>query len=93
MVATFYASSAKNPPAGKADLIVPIGLVREDGGAEASVPPGFSVRGLLALDAGRDADLRGAQKNVTLPKNSVAVYAELYASGNSEEEFWVCLAT
>jgi len=27
--------------------------------------------------------------NVTLPQNTVKVYAELYASGNGEEEFWV----
>ncbi|KAF9227924.1 hypothetical protein BS17DRAFT_726591 [Gyrodon lividus] len=26
--------------------------------------------------------------NVTLPQNTVEIYAELYASGNSEEEFW-----
>ncbi|KZT26436.1 hypothetical protein NEOLEDRAFT_1162094 [Neolentinus lepideus HHB14362 ss-1] len=26
--------------------------------------------------------------NVTLPRNAVQVYAELYASGNAEEEFW-----
>ncbi|KDQ60819.1 hypothetical protein JAAARDRAFT_173070 [Jaapia argillacea MUCL 33604] len=27
-------------------------------------------------------------RNVTLPRNSVQVYAEIYASGNGEEEFW-----
>jgi len=26
---------------------------------------------------------------VTLPRNTVEIYAELYASGNGEEEFWV----
>lgn len=26
--------------------------------------------------------------NVTLPQNTVEIYAELYASGNGEEEFW-----
>lgn len=26
--------------------------------------------------------------NVTVPQNAVQIYAELYASGNSEEEFW-----
>ncbi|KIJ17411.1 hypothetical protein PAXINDRAFT_73494 [Paxillus involutus ATCC 200175] len=26
--------------------------------------------------------------NVTLPRNTVEIYAELYASGNGEEEFW-----
>lgn len=29
------------------------------------------------------------QLNVTVPQNSVQVYAELYASGNGNEEFWV----
>lgn len=29
------------------------------------------------------------QLNVTLPKNTVKVFAELYASGNGNEEFWV----
>lgn len=29
------------------------------------------------------------QLNVTVPTNAVAAYAELYASGNNEEEFWV----
>lgn len=70
VTATFYASSAKNPAAGKAHLIVPIGVVRDDTGAEVSVPPAFT-------------------KTVTLPKNTVSVYAELYASGNAQEEFWV----
>ena len=27
--------------------------------------------------------------NVTLPTNTVEVYAEIYASGNGNEEFWV----
>lgn len=30
--------------------------------------------------------------NITLPQNTVAVYAELLASGNGNEEFWVSLA-
>ena len=29
------------------------------------------------------------QTSVTLPKNAVEVYAEIYASGNGDEEFWV----
>jgi hypothetical protein len=29
------------------------------------------------------------QLNVTLPQNTVEIYAELYASGNGAEEFWV----
>ncbi|KAI9566425.1 peptide N-acetyl-beta-D-glucosaminyl asparaginase amidase A-domain-containing protein [Boletus coccyginus] len=28
--------------------------------------------------------------NVTLPRNTVQIYAELYASGNGDEEFWYC---
>jgi hypothetical protein len=27
-------------------------------------------------------------ENVTFPRNSIAAYAELYASGNGQEEFW-----
>lgn len=30
--------------------------------------------------------------NVTLPTNTVEVYAEIYASGNGDEEFWVGLS-
>jgi Peptide N-acetyl-beta-D-glucosaminyl asparaginase amidase A len=30
-----------------------------------------------------------SQLNITLPRNAVQVYAELYASGNGNEEFWV----
>jgi hypothetical protein len=26
---------------------------------------------------------------VTFPQNTIEVYAELYASGNGDEEFWV----
>lgn len=29
------------------------------------------------------------QLNVTFPRNAVQIYAELYASGNRDEEFWV----
>lgn len=29
------------------------------------------------------------QLNVTFPRNTIKVFAELYASGNGEEEFWV----
>ncbi|KAL0581739.1 hypothetical protein V5O48_000321 [Marasmius crinis-equi] len=67
--ATFYASSAGNPEAKKADAIFPLSTFANDTGNDASVPPGFSI-------------------DVTLPQNAVQVYAELYASGNGEEEFW-----
>ncbi|PFH54353.1 hypothetical protein AMATHDRAFT_53284, partial [Amanita thiersii Skay4041] len=67
--ATFYASSHTNPPAGQADLILPLSTLRNDTGNDASVPPEFSI-------------------NVTLPQNTVELYAELYASGNGNEEFW-----
>ena len=29
------------------------------------------------------------QLNITLPRNTIEVYAELQASGNGDEEFWV----
>ncbi|KAJ7485270.1 peptide N-acetyl-beta-D-glucosaminyl asparaginase amidase A-domain-containing protein [Mycena latifolia] len=67
--ATFYASSNKNPPAKKADMIIPLSTLSNTTGNDASVPPSFSI-------------------NVTLPQNAVEVYAELYPSGNSDEEFW-----
>ncbi|KAI0273633.1 peptide N-acetyl-beta-D-glucosaminyl asparaginase amidase A-domain-containing protein [Gloeopeniophorella convolvens] len=67
--ATFFASSHANPPAQRADLIVPLTTFANDTGNDASVPPGFSL-------------------NVTLPRNAVAAYAELLASGNGNEEFW-----
>ncbi|CAA7271697.1 unnamed protein product [Cyclocybe aegerita] len=67
--ATYYASSPANPPAPKADLLVPISNMRNDTGNHVSVPPAFSL-------------------NITLPRNSVRVFAELYASGNGNEEFW-----
>lgn len=41
--ATFYASSSKYPPAKKADLIIPISTLRDDTGAQASVPPALTV--------------------------------------------------
>ncbi|KAK7054897.1 hypothetical protein VNI00_003360 [Paramarasmius palmivorus] len=43
----------------------------------------------FANDTGNDASVPpGFSINVTLPQNAVEVYAELYASGNGEEEFW-----
>ncbi|KAF9264679.1 hypothetical protein L218DRAFT_998188 [Marasmius fiardii PR-910] len=43
----------------------------------------------LAPDTGNDASVPpGFSINVTLPQNAVEVYAELYASGNGQEEFW-----
>ncbi|KAG6909711.1 hypothetical protein DXG01_015913 [Tephrocybe rancida] len=67
--ATYYASSKKNPPAKKADLIFPISTMVDNTGNEASVPPSFS-------------------RNITLPTNTVKVFAEIMASGNGQEEFW-----
>jgi hypothetical protein len=31
------------------------------------------------------------QVPVTIPQNAIEIYAEIYASGNSQEEFWVCI--
>ncbi|KAI0320099.1 peptide N-acetyl-beta-D-glucosaminyl asparaginase amidase A-domain-containing protein [Amylostereum chailletii] len=43
----------------------------------------------LANDTGNDASVPpGFSLNVTLPRNAVAAYAELQASGNGNEEFW-----
>ncbi|TFY62752.1 hypothetical protein EVJ58_g3662 [Rhodofomes roseus] len=43
----------------------------------------------LANNTGDDASVPPVfSLNVTIPQNAVAVYAELYASGNSAEEFW-----
>lgn len=37
-----------------------------------------------------DLDMARPKSTVLLPENAVAVYAEVYASGNGQEEFWVC---
>ncbi|KAF6760173.1 peptide N-acetyl-beta-D-glucosaminyl asparaginase amidase A-domain-containing protein [Ephemerocybe angulata] len=37
----------------------------------------------------KTSDLIVPLLNVTLPQNTVQIFAELYASGNSQEEFWV----
>ncbi|KAF9454494.1 hypothetical protein P691DRAFT_655993 [Macrolepiota fuliginosa MF-IS2] len=43
----------------------------------------------LLNNTGNDASVPpGFSINVTLPQNAVEVYAELYASGNGNEEFW-----
>ncbi|KAF8921285.1 peptide N-acetyl-beta-D-glucosaminyl asparaginase amidase A-domain-containing protein [Mucidula mucida] len=43
----------------------------------------------LANDTGNDASVPPAfSLNVTLPVNTVKIFAELFASGNSQEEFW-----
>ncbi|KIP09482.1 hypothetical protein PHLGIDRAFT_116276 [Phlebiopsis gigantea 11061_1 CR5-6] len=43
----------------------------------------------LANNTGNDASVPPAfSLNITLPQNTVAVYAELLASGNGNEEFW-----
>jgi hypothetical protein len=85
--ATFYASSLQDPPVKQADLIIPLSTMKPNEGNHASVPPGFSVRTstLQCSSLTPSCD----QVNVTLPQNSVQVYAELHASGNANEEFWV----
>ncbi|TFK46399.1 hypothetical protein OE88DRAFT_1638304 [Heliocybe sulcata] len=67
--ATFYESSDEYPAAKSSSVIIPLGNLANDTGAQESVPPVFSL-------------------NVTVPQNAVQIYAELQASGNSEEEFW-----
>ncbi|KAG7092461.1 hypothetical protein E1B28_008813 [Marasmius oreades] len=43
----------------------------------------------FAPDTGNDASVPpGFSINVTLPQNAVGIYAEIYASGNGNEEFW-----
>ncbi|KAJ8489682.1 hypothetical protein ONZ45_g13482 [Pleurotus djamor] len=43
----------------------------------------------FANDTGNDASVPpGFSINVTVPQNAVEIYAELYASGNGNEEFW-----
>ncbi|KAF8172815.1 peptide N-acetyl-beta-D-glucosaminyl asparaginase amidase A-domain-containing protein [Mycena galopus ATCC 62051] len=43
----------------------------------------------LVNNTGNDASVPPSFSiNVTLPRNAVEVYAELYPSGNNEEEFW-----
>ncbi|KAF9053698.1 hypothetical protein BDZ89DRAFT_1004690 [Hymenopellis radicata] len=43
----------------------------------------------MANDTGNDASVPPAfSLNVTLPVNTVKIFAELFASGNSQEEFW-----
>jgi hypothetical protein len=43
----------------------------------------------LRNDTGNDVSVPPTfSLNVTLPRNSVQVFAELYASGNGDEEFW-----
>ncbi|KAI0030816.1 peptide N-acetyl-beta-D-glucosaminyl asparaginase amidase A-domain-containing protein [Vararia minispora EC-137] len=49
--ATFFASSSENPPAPRADLIVPITTLANNTGNDASVPPGFSLNITLPRNA------------------------------------------
>ncbi|KAI8989648.1 peptide N-acetyl-beta-D-glucosaminyl asparaginase amidase A-domain-containing protein [Trametes punicea] len=43
----------------------------------------------LANDTGNEASVPPAfSLNVTVPRNAVQIFAELYASGNGDEEFW-----
>lgn len=85
--ATFYASSYAQPAAPQADLIVPISNMRKDAGNHVSVPPAFSVTFSSSITP-LILNLL-LQLNVTLPRNTIKVFAELYASGNGDEEFWV----
>ncbi|KAG6376151.1 peptide N-acetyl-beta-D-glucosaminyl asparaginase amidase A-domain-containing protein [Boletus reticuloceps] len=44
---------------------------------------------ILSNNSANDASVPPAfSLNVTLPRNTVQIYAELYASGNGDEEFW-----
>ena len=46
----------------------------------------------LRNDTGNDVSVPPTFSiNVTLPRNAVQVFAELYASGNGDEETWVYL--
>jgi hypothetical protein len=58
-----------------------------DTGNDASVPPGFSVSVNYILSV--NSCLTSWKLNVTLPRNAVAAYVEMEASGNGNEEFWV----
>ncbi|ESK96977.1 peptide-n4-(n-acetyl-beta-glucosaminyl)asparagine amidase a [Moniliophthora roreri MCA 2997] len=43
----------------------------------------------MANDTGNDASVPPAfSVNIILPRNTVKIYAELFASGNAQEEFW-----
>ncbi|KAF9532985.1 peptide N-acetyl-beta-D-glucosaminyl asparaginase amidase A-domain-containing protein [Crepidotus variabilis] len=59
-----------------------------------SHPPAQTADVLLPIsnmknDTGNDVSVPpGFSLNLTLPRNSVQVIAELYASGNAQEEFW-----
>ncbi|KAF8136358.1 peptide N-acetyl-beta-D-glucosaminyl asparaginase amidase A-domain-containing protein [Boletus edulis] len=46
----------------------------------------------LSNNSANDASVPPAfSLNVTLPRNTVQIYAELYASGNGDEEFWTSI--
>ncbi|KAI0306572.1 peptide N-acetyl-beta-D-glucosaminyl asparaginase amidase A-domain-containing protein [Multifurca ochricompacta] len=86
--ATYFASSQEHPPAPRSDLIVPLTTLRTIRGTMLPSPPGFrSVLYPLLLQQQNRRSHR-LQLNVTLPRNAVAAYAELQASGNGNEEFW-----
>ncbi|KAL0581740.1 hypothetical protein V5O48_000322 [Marasmius crinis-equi] len=59
-----------------------------------SAPPAKKADLILPLstfanDTGNDASVPPSfSLNVTFPRNTVQVYAELFASGNAQEEFW-----
>ncbi|KAG1772681.1 peptide N-acetyl-beta-D-glucosaminyl asparaginase amidase A-domain-containing protein [Suillus occidentalis] len=74
LYATFYASSGEHPTAGQANMIVPISTMKNNTGQRSLSPTSIF--------------LNPFQLNVTLPQNTIEIYAELYASGNGAEEFW-----
>jgi hypothetical protein len=57
-------------------------------------PPAKQANAIIPLstlksDDGNEASVPDAfSTSVTLPQNSVEIYAEIYASGNGDEEFW-----
>ncbi|KAF9653138.1 hypothetical protein BDM02DRAFT_3153349 [Thelephora ganbajun] len=67
--ATFYTSTKIYPPAPTSDIIIPIGPLANNSGAQVLIPPSLSV-------------------SVTIPWNTDEICAEMYTSGNSQEEFW-----
>lgn len=88
--ATFFASDERHPPAKTADAIIPISNLSPNMANYVSVPPDFSVN--ISSSPYVPIELMPLccrQLNQTFPINTVQAYAELYASGNGNEEFWV----
>lgn len=87
--ATYFASSDAHPATKQANTIIPISTLSDTSANDASVPPKFTVCITRFVVFLMIYHLTTKQTNVTLPRNAVQVYAELYASGNGNEEFWV----